>query len=209
MISYLPFLSDIPEAMCLFWLMSLGPCHHTRPMFMPTDRVSLSNSTRKVVLPSTALSYHPHTIYHPQCSFQFTLVAFLKGRKKGPKDVRSQPGWGPMSWSSTKHTLNKVMVTKTNSYPVGFGLEESGKSSTRNKRVNIQREAGPPWQRSGESQEGEKNCPGASKPSCFTCRISLKQTHFLRGSKSVSVAHLAVSLTNSSQHLLAKWPTAQ
>ena len=49
-----------------------------------------------------------------------------------------------MSWSSTKHTLNRVMVTKTNSYPVGFGLEEFGKSLARNKRVNIQSEASPP-----------------------------------------------------------------
>lgn len=177
MISCLPFLWDVPEATFFFLLMSLGPCHHSRPMFMPTDRTSFSNNTRDIVMPSQLLcpKHGGHAIFHPQCPFLvYAFFVALSRRIKSPKDVHSQPGWRPMSWSSIKHTLNRVMITKTNSYPVGFGREAFGKSSARNKRVNIQSEASPPWQWSGESPEGKSNCLGFSQSSCFICRISLK-----------------------------------
>ena len=62
--------------MFLFLLISLGLSHYTRPMFVPTDRISLA--PEKLCYPLNCYPGHDrHAIYHPQHPFLVYTSGFL------------------------------------------------------------------------------------------------------------------------------------
>lgn len=197
--------------MFLSLLMSLGPCHYTRPVFMLTDRVCFSNSIRKILLPSQLLLLGEPVLLAtvPRSLSSLPQWPSLSEREKTQRmffPSQAEDPWARLA--QNKLYMGLWWQRQTQNYPVGFGFEEFRKSPRRYKRASLQREADIPGQWSGECQEGEKYL-GSPQPSCFIWRISLKWTHCLRGSQWVTVPHLVGSLTNPSQHLLAKWPRAQ